>query len=366
MIVSRAKFQRFTVAAAVMLASMFAMWWGIWMIGAAQYRDFIDSWIEARRALGYQVTYDNRETEGFPRYITLHFSNFLLQNSDGIKVHANDVLLAAFPWQWNRIDAKLKHGFDLTIPFTNDKTLFISTGDTARNHTELDDNGDWKLVNLGLTNAKALWGQEPFFGAGKFEIAFDRPDTPPKDHTQPGLIINEKVEELSLPPGLDSPFGPQANKLEATVRIMGPVPDPRRKESVAAWNTEGGIAEFDSFFLQWGALIFAAKGSLGLDDDLQPEGAFYSQIGNHEEVLKILMAADYIPKRDAPMLNSALSLFSKHTTIGGKSGIELPITVQLGGLFLGPVRVFEFREIAWESDQQTAPAVAPIAPSPAK
>ena len=166
-----------------MLASMFAIWWGVWMVGASQYRDFIDSWIEARRAQGYQGTYDNRETEGFPRYITLHFSNFVLQNSDGIKVHANDVLLAAFPWQWNRFNSKLKHGFDLTIPFNNDKTLFISTGDTARNHTDLDENGDWKFVDLGLTNAKALWGTEPFFSAGKFEIAFERPDTPPKDHT---------------------------------------------------------------------------------------------------------------------------------------------------------------------------------------
>ena len=143
---------------------------------------------------------------------------------------------------------------------------------------------------------------------------------------------------------------------------MGPVPDPRVKSSVAAWNTGGGIAEFDSFFLQWGALIFGAKGTLGLDDDLQPEGVFSSQIGNHEEVLKTLMAADYIPKRDAPMLNSALNLFSKKSSIGGKSGIEVPITVQLGGLFLGPVRVFEFPEIEWEAADQPAPTT-PTSPA---
>ena len=334
-----------------MLASMFVLWWVIWTISAAQYRDFIDGWIEAHRASGYQVTYDSRDTEGFPRYVTLHFSNFVLQNSDGIKIHANDVSLAAFPWQWSRFDAKLKHGFELTIPFTNDKTLLISTDAVARNHTDLEDNGDWKFVDLELTDAKALWGQEPFFGANEFRIALERPDVAPKDRTQPGLMITGSADNLSLPPGLDSPFGPQAAKIDAALRVMGPVPDPRRKESVAAWNAGGGVAEFDNFFLQWGPLIFAAKGTLGLDDDLQPEGVFSSQIGNHQEVLKTLLAANDIPKHDAGMLDSALNLFAKHSILGGKPSIEVPITVQLGGLFLGPVRIFEFSEIAWEPSQ---------------
>jgi hypothetical protein len=62
------------------------------------------------------------------------------------------------------------------------------------------------------------------------------------------------------------------------------------------------------------------------------------------------------------MLDSALNLFAKHATVAGKTGIEVPITVQLGGLFLGPVRIFEFHEINWGSFQpmfDTAPAGAP-------
>jgi len=259
--------QRFGTAAIVMVVSIFVLWWIIWTIGAVQYRRFIDNWIEAHRALGYQVTYDNRDTEGFPHYITLHFGNFVLINPDGIRIHANDVSLAAFPWHWRNFNAKLKHGFELVIPFTNDKTLLISTDAIARNHTELEENGDWKFMDLELTDAKALWGQEPFFGARKFEIALERPDIAPQDHTQPGLTITGSADNLSLPPGLDAPFGPQAAKIETSLRVMGPVPDPRLKTSVTAWNTSGGVVEFDRFFLQWGSLIFSAKGTLGLDDD---------------------------------------------------------------------------------------------------
>src|ERR1700722_14138573 len=113
MIVARAKIKRFATAASVMLASMFVLWWAILTISAVQYRHFIDGWIEAHHSLGYEVTYDQRDTEGFPRNVTLHFTNFVLQNSDGVKIHANDVLLEAFPWRWQRFDAKLKHGFEL-------------------------------------------------------------------------------------------------------------------------------------------------------------------------------------------------------------------------------------------------------------
>src|SRR5262249_36623176 len=146
------------------------------------------SWIEAHRAYGYQVTYDSRDTEGFPRRIVLHFSNFVLQSSDGIKIHAHDVSLAAFPWQWHHFDAKLKHGFELTIPFNNNKTLLITTDATARNHTDLGGGGDWTFLNLELANAKALWGADPFFSAGHFAIALQRPEVPPKDHTEAGLL----------------------------------------------------------------------------------------------------------------------------------------------------------------------------------
>jgi hypothetical protein len=361
--------RRTATAVAVMLASMFVLWWGLWLIGAAQWRDFIEDWITARRTLGYNVTYDARETEGFPRRISLHFTNFVLKNPDGVTIHANDVSLSTLPWQWQRFDGKLKHGFELTIPFSGDKTLLITTVETVRNHTELEDNGDWKYVSLKLTDAKALWGAAPFFGASAFEIALERPDMPPKNNKDAGLTFEGSAEDITLPPGLDAPFGANVTKLETNFRVMGTVPDPRKKDSVNAWNGENGVVEFDKFFLQWGPLVLATRGTLGLDDDLQPEGAFSGQIGNHEQVLKTLIAHDYIPKHEAGMLDSALNLFSKKSTVAGTPGIEVPITVQLGGLFLGPVRMFEFPEIMWEEpppESATPAAATPPPSSPAQ
>jgi hypothetical protein len=356
--------RRFLIAAVAALVISLVLWWGVWSIAASQYRIFINQWIEAHRPEGYQVTYDSQDLQGFPRAISLHFSNFVLQNPDGVKIHANDVSLSTYPWRWHRFTAKLKRGFELAIPFTGEKTLFITTAATVHNHTELAETGDWKYINLEMTDAKAVWGTEPFFSAGMFKFAIKRPAIPPIDRTLAGFTFEGEANDLTLPPGLDSPFGAKVTNIAANFRVMGPVPDPRIKESVAAWNGANGTVEFDKFFLNWGPLILSTRGTLGLDDDLQPEGAFSGQIGNHQEVLKTLMAHDYIPKREAGMLDSALNLFAKKLTVGGKSGIEVPITVQLGGMFLGPVHVFEFPEIEWEPAPPEPAVIAPTATEP--
>src|SRR5262249_38214119 len=160
------------------------------------------------------------------RHITLHFTNFVLQNSDGVKIQAHDVLLSTLPWRWHKFNAKLKNGFDLSIPFNGSKTLFISTDATAHNHTDLNDDGDWQLIDLSLTNAKALWGADPFFSADKFSIEFQRPDASPKDSKNAGLSVEGSAEDMVLPLGLNEPFGSKLENIDLDLRIMGNVPDP--------------------------------------------------------------------------------------------------------------------------------------------
>jgi hypothetical protein len=348
-------------AAVIAVVASLVLWWAIWSIAASQYRAFVDNWIATHHIVGYDVTYQSRDTEGFPFDISLHFTDFVLQNSDGVRIHANDVSLSTIPWRWHHFNAKLKHGFEIAIPFTGSKTLHIVTDETARNHTELAQSGDWQSIDLDLSNAQALWGEDPFFSADKFAITFDRPDAPPQNSKEPGLTITGSADNTIMPPGLDDPFGNKITKIDVALRVMGEVPDPRKKDSVTSWNNSGAVIQFDKFFLAWGPLLLLTRGTLGLDDDLQPEGAFSAEIGNHMEVLKTLMAQNYIPKRDSGMLDSAINLFAKKVTVEGKTGIRAPIAVQLGGLFLGPVRIFEFSEIKW-GEEPPAIAPAPIAP----
>ena len=138
------------------------------------------------------------------------------------------------------------------------------------------------------------------------------------------------------------------SKISVDMRVMGTTPDFRKKESVAAWNKKNGMVEFDRLDIEWGALLLASKGTIGFDDDLQPEGAFAATIGHQDAVLETLMKAGFIAPTQEGMLSSAMRLFAKPSPIKGENGVDVPVAVQLGGLFLGPVRIFAYPPIEWE------------------
>jgi hypothetical protein len=92
---------------------------------------------------------------------------------------------------------------------------------------------------------------------------------------------------------------------------------------------------------------------------LQPEGAYAGIVTNPKDTMQALIDKGFIAMHDQAMLAAVMNMFSKpvgadgniHMGMeGGGKGMELPITIQLGGLFLGPIRIFTFPEIEWPTE----------------
>ena len=101
----------FFVAATTAIVIFAVTGWSLWSLAAAQYRDIIDGWIVAGRAAGYEISYDSRQTFGFPRHIIMRMTNLHWRNADGIDFHTNDMDIAVIPWNWNRLMPSLKITF---------------------------------------------------------------------------------------------------------------------------------------------------------------------------------------------------------------------------------------------------------------
>jgi hypothetical protein len=377
--------RRTFIAIVTMLITLSLLWCVLWGFAAAHYRHVIQGWIDSGRGEGYQIDYSDQHLFGFPRHITMRFINVQWRNNDNIVFHADDIDISARPWQTHVFDARFKNHVQITAPLdtsTPPTAASAKASDTAidipnsslapalilggydgRAHVELDDNGFWKLSRIELTNAEI--GQTPnhVVTAAKLEASAERPIVPPTDHSQPGLTLSGNAEGVTLPEAMPSPFGATMQKLDVEMRVMGAVPDFRRRDSTDQWNKDSGIVEFDRLAMEWGPLRMTARGTVGFDDDLQPEGAFVGLINNHDAVLQALMEHDFIPKQQAAMLQSALNLFAKPTKLDRDPAIEIPISVQLGGFFFGPVRLFMFPQLVWP-DSNAAPADAPASVTP--
>jgi hypothetical protein len=334
------------IASLVGLISFTICMWTLWEVAASRYNSVLDTWINMGRAAGYQISYDDRSLFGFPRRIVVRLVNVRWRTADGIDFSAGDMDISAFPWQWQNFHARFKHQVHLSAPVDEDGRTLTLGGEEGHADVKLDDDGIWRVAHIALQQSQLGLTPHYIATANQLMLAAMRPLQEPKDHTQPGLTVNGEADQVALPAAISSPFGLQMPQLQFKLRVMGPVPDFRRRASVDAWNKDSGVVEFDTLAMHWGPLQMTAKGTMGFDDDLQPEGAFASAIGDHKKVFQALLAGGQIPQSQAGMLDSALTLFAKP---GGsaKDKLELPITVQLGGLFLGPVRLFVFPPIEW-------------------
>ncbi len=333
---------------AVLLALSLAGW-AYWSLSALAYRHAIDRWIEEGRAAGYQISYDDRQMFGFPRHLTMRLINVRWRNADGIDFRAQAMDLLSVSWIGHTFEARFKNHVSIAAPVDEDGHILMLSAESGHGHVTLDSEGFWRQAQLSLDDIQGGLAPAYLFHAEKLSLALARPDQPPKDHHEVGLTLEGAAETMTLPAAMPAPFGDKAAKFTARLRVMGPVPDVRRRASVEAWNKDSGIVEFDDFSLSWGVLSLASKGTVGFDDDLQPEGAFAGTVANPEKTLQLLMDKGFILLHDAGMLKSAMDLFAR-PSVRGTPGMELPITVQLGGLFFGPIRIFTFPEIDWPKE----------------
>jgi len=349
----------FFIASITSIVILTLVGWIFWSLSASQYRRVIDGYIDAGRAAGYQISYDDRKIFGFPRHITMRFVNLHWKNADGIDFHTDDMDLMATPWVWDDYDAKFKNHVSIAAPLDSDGHALMLSGSSGRVHVHLDVDGLWRNAALSLDDSKLGLAPNYLFAADKVSASITRPDLPPQDHTEAGLVLAGEADMIALPAAMPSPFGDKVTKFSAHMRVMGTVPDVRVRSEVDAWNKRSGIVEFDDFSLNWGVLDLTSKGTLGFDDDLQPEGAFAGTVGKPEATMRALIDGGFIAMHDQNMLAGVMEMFAKPLPHGSK-GMELPITAQLGGLFFGPIRLFTFPEIEWPvAPPTTPPSVAP-------
>ncbi|MDR3451058.1 MAG: DUF2125 domain-containing protein [Alphaproteobacteria bacterium] len=353
------------IATLTFLVTLSVIGWGLWSFAAVQYRHVIDGWITEGRAAGYQISYDDRTLFGFPRHITMRFVNLRWKNADGIAFRADDMDLAVTPWNWRQFTAKFKHNVSVTAPLDTEGHALLVSCDAGQAHVLLDQEGFWKSAHLALDKAQVGLAPSYLFTADELHAAVEKPLIPPKDHSESGLSLEGDAEDITLPEAMPTPFGKHADTISASMRVMGAVPDVRKRADVDAWNKASGVVEFDDLSIHWGKLDIVSKGTLGFDDDLQPEGAFAGQVADPKDTMQTLIDQGFIAMHDQDMLKAVMEMFAKPPA--GKdakaAAMQLPITVQLGGLFLGPIRIFTFPEIDWPVEPPAATA-APATPTP--
>lgn len=166
-------------------------------------------------------------------------------------------------------------------------------------------------------------------------------------HLQPSLELSISADSLSFPSLDRQPLGSLIKKLRAGFRVLGPISQ-YNKVAVNNWRQDGGTLEITWFQTVWGPLDFRATGTVTVDAQLRPLAAMTTEIRGYVEAVNALAEKNIISNSTAKTGQIALNLLAAASVDDTPPVLTLPLTVQDGALYLGPIKLAQVPSLFFE------------------
>jgi len=310
-------------------------------------RGSIQDWFEARRAEGYIANYDDKKARigGFPFTVSATLSGVSFSppaDDKGTRPWAwasNKLVFNVTPLPWTMATVHV----DLSAKQTFKKEKYRFEGhakkfDLALNWTAkgIPDYIDLDIKDLLLAEANT---------SQKIQVSDLNVKTKRDDDEAYGFDV--MGEEIKIPFGI----GGMGRSIDEVI-FRGHFTekfglDGLDTKALSTWRDAGGTMEISRMQFGYGPLIVQGNGTMALDGELQLVGAFSARIQGFFQTVDRLRNAGVVRGPDASMAKVVLGMLSKQPKNGGPATISLPLTLQEGGFFAGPVRLADLPEIHW-------------------
>ena len=133
--------------------------------------------------------------------------------------------------------------------------------------------------------------------------------------------------------------------LRGDFRLLGVVRDGTVEQVVEHWRRDGGTVEVPWLRAVWNRVDLRAQGSIALDEDWRPMGAFSADISGYAAAMDALVETAVLEPKEAAMATIGLALLAKRPPEGGEPVLTVPVTAQSGELYVGPLRIADLPRI---------------------
>ncbi len=157
--------------------------------------------------------------------------------------------------------------------------------------------------------------------------------------------VDADLTGIALPNGSGGALSPQVDALHVTAVTTRPFPNaPTPDASARAWRDAGGRVALGPASLRWGPLAALGQGSVGLDDQLQPDAAGTVDASGLPDLLDALARSGAVPGPAASAAKAVLAVLSAPS--GGKS-VHLPVVLSRGILSVARYPLLRVPPLAW-------------------
>jgi hypothetical protein len=331
--------------AVVLLLVLAGAYTAVWFVVAGRIEDGVVQWAQSVRAQNLDVSWQKLGVGGFPFAFRIEMADARLQahaSVPAVEAQIKRLSASAYPWNFRvwRLDAPA--GINAVAGPAN-APLARLTAVTARGSVSAPSDGGASIW-VGLDDFGAEAGQHATAHQASLWVIL--PPHPPKSHTEPSVGVALDLQELTLP-AVPAPFHNPVDEIAFGTTLMGAVPSAAPRRAAEVWRDDGGTLELDHFTLKWSTLGIRGSGTMALDTNLQPTGAFSGTVSGFNELLTALVAAGRMRANDAGLARLAIGMMAKPGP-DGRPEISSSFTIQDGEMFLGPAKLGKIPPLHWE------------------
>jgi hypothetical protein len=318
---------------------------GYWVWAADRVETAIAQWTEAQRARGYEIAYRGPEIGGFPIRLAVGFSEPRVTAPQGWRWSGAAIAGRAAFWEplTLRLDLPLEQ--TLSAEWRGYRRELALSAAVARGLVHLGRRGRLESATVEMERVVLT---EAGGGAIRAEaLRYQLIRRPPalegtRDWT---LLLSGETLGIALPEGVTSPLGQGIERVAFEAAVIGPVPKGEPAAALARWRDSGGLFELQDLALTWGPLEVTASGTATLDPQLRPQGAFTARIRGLPKTLDAMVEHKLIEPGVAFALKLTAMTLASGNDGDGRAVVELPITLQEGLFYLGPVALFRLAPV---------------------
>ena len=331
---------RIVILAGLIVLLAAAGWSFAWLRIADRTRSEVEGWVAARRADGLKVDYTTIAVTGYP----LHWRVTVTQpNMAGAGP-------TEWTWQGYAVEADLAPWSTREVPvrFPGDQRFSVGAGNVAETWTlnaarpdgriAVDERGRLDHLALDLGDVTLTRAADPapthadhFTADAQLHRGPEESQT--ADHQTAVFDLILALDNATLGRTPAQVLGTQVAHAELNLSFKGRLPVGTLANSIAAWRDDGGTIDINRVAVKWGPVDADGNGTLALDEQNRPLGAFTARWRGYDETIDALQATGQLKPFPAAAAKIALRALARQNK-DGPDEVQIPLTAQDGRLFV--------------------------------
>lgn len=312
-----------------------------WFYLGHQLEGRVEKLVTDWRQKGWDVEYQEMRLTGFPFALTLVLKRPELSYKGILKTWVEgEMRFGAALWRPTQIKSWSAGKHHITLSLLEDDVIVAQgEGFSASFFTLIQGTFQFSYDQLELRNSQNLLAT-----LGGLEVnAQHREQAEVQDSF---LNVQVSLQDLTLPALSAFPFGDTLQQLQLSTSLSGDIEGETLRDRINSWYESDGTLEVAQLKLHWGPLEMVADGTTAVDENLQPMAAFSARVGGLDETLDAFVKAGWVEKKVARLVRLGLGFLAESDASSTRH--QLPLTVQAGRLFIGPVSIAKVPRVSWE------------------